>query len=403
MLREAWYGRIFDLKGRISVKNVVILGSTGSIGRNALEVLANFPDRFSVLGLSTNKSVRLLEQQIKQFRPKMAAITDEESWGQFPRDYDTELLFGMDGLKRLCSHPQVDLVINALVGSVGLLPSVETLESGKDLAIANKESLVMAGELLIRKAREKAAEILPVDSEHSAIKQCLLSGKKEEVRKLILTASGGPFWGRSKEDLEEITIEEALSHPTWEMGRKITIDSATLMNKGLEVIEAHWLFGIPPDRIEVLIHPQSIIHSMVEFVDGSVIAQMSLPDMKLPIQYALFYPQRVSSNNTRLDLREIAQLTFLEPDIQKFPCLGLAYQALKLGGTAPAVLNAANEVAVGAFLGGTIGFSGIEKIVQKTLGQHRVKPDAELEDILSADSWAKRTANGLCMESEMKR
>jgi 1-deoxy-D-xylulose-5-phosphate reductoisomerase len=403
MLREAWYGRIFHLKGRISVKNVVILGSTGSIGRNALEVLANFPDRFSVLGLSTNKSVRLLEQQIKQFRPKMAAITDEESWGQFPRDYDTELLFGMDGLKRLCSHPQVDLVINALVGSVGLLPSVETLQSGKDLAIANKESLVMAGELLIRKAREKAAEILPVDSEHSAIKQCLLSGKKEEVRKLILTASGGPFWGRSKEDLEEITIEEALSHPTWEMGRKITIDSATLMNKGLEVIEAHWLFGIPPDRIEVLIHPQSIIHSMVEFVDGSVIAQMSLPDMKLPIQYALFYPQRVSSNNTRLDLREIAQLTFLEPDTEKFPCLGLAYQALKLGGTAPAVLNAANEVAVGAFLAGTIGFSEIERIVQKTLSQHRVKPDAELEDILSADSWAKRTANELCMESEIKR
>jgi 1-deoxy-D-xylulose-5-phosphate reductoisomerase len=262
-LREFLLGHIFYLKGKISMKKVVILGSTGSIGENALKVLSDFKERFLVFGLSTNTSVGLLEEQIKLFRPRMAVVTDEESFKHFPQDYDTEILYGMDGLKRLCSHPQIDLVINALVGSVGLLPSLEALEWGKDLAIANKESLVMAGQLLIEKAQKKGREILPIDSEHSAIKQCLLSGKKEEVRRLILTASGGPFLMRKKEDLKEITVKEALSHPTWEMGKKITVDSATLMNKGLEVIEAHWLFGIPPDRIKVLIHPQSIVHSMV--------------------------------------------------------------------------------------------------------------------------------------------
>jgi len=330
------------------MKNVVILGSTGSIGKNTLEVVSNFADRFSVLGLSANTNIRLLEEQIKRFRPQMAVVTDEESFQHFPQNYDIEILWGMDGLKRLCSHPEVDLVINALVGSVGLLPSLETVKSGKNLAIANKESLVMAGELLIGKAKEKGREVLPIDSEHSAIQQCLLSGKKEEVGRLILTASGGPFLRKSREELKQITVKEALSHPTWEMGKKITIDSATLMNKGLEVIEAHWLFGIPPDRIKVLIHPQSIIHSMVEFVDGSVIAQMSDPDMKLPIQYALFYPQRIFSNNTSLDLVKTGHLTFLEPDTEKFPCLHLAYRSLEMGGTAPAVLNAANEVAVEA-------------------------------------------------------
>lgn len=391
------------MKGKISVKNVVVLGSTGSIGRNTLEVLSNFEERFSVFGLSTNTNVKLLEEQIKQFRPRMAVITDEESFQQFPRNYDTEVLSGIDGLKELCSHPKVNLVINALVGSVGLLPSLKALESGKNLAIANKESLVMAGELLIGKAQKKGAEILPIDSEHSAIQQCLLSGKKEEVKRLILTASGGPFLRKSKEELKEITVEEALSHPTWEMGKKITIDSATLMNKGLEVIEAHWLFGIPPDRIKVLIHPQSIVHSMVEFVDGSVIAQMSLPDMKLPIQYALFYPQRVFSNNTSLDLTKTGHLTFLEPDTEKFPCLHLAYQALEMGGTAPAVLNAANEVAVGAFLACRIGFPDIEKIVQKALKQHQVKLYPDLDDILNADKWAGQTAKKLCINIERKR
>lgn len=377
------------------MKKVVILGSTGSIGENALRVLSDFKERFLVFGLSTNTSVGLLEEQIKLFRPKIAAITDEESFKHFSQDYDTEILYGMDGLKRLCSHPQVDLVINALVGSAGLLPSLEALDRGKNLALANKESLVMAGEILIRRAKENGVEILPIDSEHSAIKQCLLSGKKEEVRKLILTASGGPFLMREKEDSKEITVKEALSHPTWEMGKKITIDSATLMNKGLEVIEAHWLFGIPPDRIKVLIHPQSIVHSMVEFVDGSVMAQMSVPDMKLPIQYALFYPQRVLSNNTSLDLTKTGQLTFLEPDTEKFPCLSLAYQALNMGGTAPAVLNAANEVAVKAFLATRVSFNLIPKIVQEALSRHKIKLNPQLDDILNADRWARQMAEEL--------
>ncbi len=402
-LREVVSDLILEMKGQISMKNVVVLGSTGSIGKNSLEVLSNFPDRFLVFGLSTNKNVKLLEEQIKQFRPRMAVITDEESFEHLPQDYGTEILSGIDGLKRLCSHPQVNLVINALVGSVGLLPSLEALDSGKNLAIANKESLVMAGELLIQKAEEKGGEILPIDSEHSAIKQCLLSGKKEEVKRLILTASGGPFLNKSRQSLEEITVEEALSHPTWEMGRKITIDSATLMNKGLEVIEAQWLFGIPSDRIEVLVHPQSIVHSMVEFVDGSVIAQMSLPDMKLPIQYALFYPQRIFSNNTSLDLTKAGQLTFLEPDTEKFPCLGLAYQALKMGGTAPAVLNAANEVAVEAFLAARIGFTDIQKIVKEALRRHQVKSCPRLDDILNADRWARKTGKEIYLNIERKR
>jgi len=402
-LRKVVSDLILEMKGQISMKNVVVLGSTGSIGKNSLEVLSNFPDRFSVFGLSANKNVKLLEEQIKQFRPRMAVITDEESFEHLPQDYGTEILSGIDGLKRLCSHPQVNLVINALVGSVGILPSLEALDSGKNLAIANKESLVMAGELLIQKAEEKGGEILPIDSEHSAIKQCLLSGKKEEVKRLILTASGGPFLNKSRQSLEEITVEEALSHPTWEMGKKITIDSATLMNKGLEVIEAQWLFGIPSDRIEVLVHPQSIVHSMVEFVDGSVIAQMSLPDMKLPIQYALFYPQRIFSNNTSLDLTKAGQLTFLEPDTEKFPCLGLAYQALEMGGTAPAVLNAANEVAVEAFLAARIGFTDIQKIVKEALRRHQVKSCPRLDDILNADRWAKETGKEIYLNIERKR
>jgi 1-deoxy-D-xylulose-5-phosphate reductoisomerase len=385
------------------MKNVVILGSSGSIGKNALKVLSDFKERFSVFGLSVHHNVGLLEEQIRHFGPKMAVVTDQQSFERLPRNHDTEILSGTDGLKQLCSHPQVDLVINALVGSAGLLPSLETLESGKTLAIANKESLVMAGELLIDKARDKGVEILPIDSEHSAIKQCLLSGKREEVKRLILTASGGPFLGRSKEDLEGITVKQALSHPTWEMGRKITIDSATLMNKGLEVIEAHWLFGIPSDRISVLIHPQSIIHSMVEFVDGSVIAQMSVPDMKLPIQYALFYPQRITSNNTRLDLAKAGKLTFLEPDHEKFPCLRLAYGALKTGGTASAVLNAANEVAVQAFLHRGMPFTGIQRIVEETLSQHKSKLAPEFDDIIDADRWARQAAGELCLNAEMKR
>ncbi len=385
------------------MKNVAVLGSTGSIGRNALKVLANFKEKFNVFGLSTNTNTQLLEEQVRQFGPKVAVIHDEQAFRSYPRTDNLEILCGADGLRKLSSHPKVDLVINALVGSVGLLPSLEAVENGKTLALANKESLVMAGEILMSEAEKKGTEVMPIDSEHSAIKQCLLSGKKEEVRRLILTASGGPFLNTRKEELKGITVDEALSHPTWDMGKKITIDSASLMNKGLEVIEARWLFGVPADRIKVVIHPQSVVHSMVEFVDGSVMAQMSVPDMKLPIQYALFYPERVFSNNTRLDLSKIGQLTFLEPDLEKFPCLGLAYRALKSGGTAPAVLNAANEVAVGAFLDHRIAFTRIENVVRETLDRHQVKSSCGLDDILKADQWARQTAEDLCSKSEIRK
>ena len=375
------------------MKNVVILGSTGSIGRNALSVLSNFADRFSVFGLSANTNMELLKEQIKKFEPKKVVIGDEESFQNFKEENGTEILFGMEGLKKLCSDPEVDLVINALVGSAGLLPSFEAIESGKNLAIANKESLVMAGELLTRDAKEKNVNILPIDSEHSAILQCLLSGKKNEVKRLILTASGGPFLKRKKKDWKNIKVEEALSHPTWEMGKKITVDSATLMNKGLEVIEAHWLFDMPADKIAVLIHPQSIVHSMVEFVDGSLIAQMSVPDMRIPIQYALFYPERLPTNNRPLDLAQIKTLSFFEVDQKKFPCLEICYQALEMGGTAPAVLSASNEISVKAFLEEKISFVDICKIIKKILKKHEVVENPNLDDILNADRWAREEAN----------
>jgi 1-deoxy-D-xylulose-5-phosphate reductoisomerase len=395
--------RILQKKGIIFMKKVVVLGSTGSIGRNALEVLAHFPDQFTLWGISANRNMDLLKAQIGQFKPQLVVVTDENSFQSFPRNFDTEILSGLVGLRRLCTHPEVDLVINALVGSVGLIPSLDALEAGKMLATANKESLVMAGELLIRKANEKGAEIIPIDSEHSAIKQCLLSGKKNEVKRIILTASGGPFWGKSEKELSQITVEEALSHPTWEMGKKITVDSASLMNKGLEVIEAHWLFDVTPDRIKVVIHPQSIVHSMVEFVDGSVIAQMSVPDMKLPLQYALFYPERVNSPNTSLDLTQTRQLTFFEPDFDKFPCMKLAYQALEMGGTAPAVLSSANEVVVNAFLSRQIKFTVIYDVLHQVLNRHQVKPSPNLDDILNADKWGRQKAEELCFDMGRKK
>lgn len=383
------------------MKNVVVLGSTGSIGRNALNVLSNFADKFNVFGLSSNTNIGLLKEQIERFKPKKVVIADEESFQGFidslrslqERENKTEVFFGMDGLKKLCSDPEVDLVINALVGAVGLLPSFAAIESGKDLAIANKETLVMAGDLLTRNAKEKNVKILPIDSEHSAILQCLSSGKKNEVKRLILTASGGPFLKRKKKDWKNIKVKEALSHPTWEMGKKITVDSATLMNKGLEVIEAHWLFDMPADKIKVLIHPQSIVHSMVEFVDGSLIGQMSIPDMRIPIQYALFYPERLATNNQSLNLTQIKTLSFFEPDQKKFPGLEICYQALEMGGTAPAVLSASNEIAVKAFLEEKISFADICEIVKKTLKKHEVVENPNLDDILNADRWAREEAN----------
>ncbi len=318
------------------MENVVILGSTGSIGTSALEVLSRFPDRFRLLGLSSNVNIRKLKQQIARYKPKFAVVTEEKTYHKLKKELSgskVKILFGMDGIKEMVSDPETDLVINALVGAVGLVPTYETLEFGKRLALANKESLVMAGELITKKAKEKEKEILPIDSEHSAIKQCLLSGRKSEVKRLILTGSGGPFLKRR--NLKNVTVEQSLSHPVWKMGKKITVDSATLMNKGLEVIEAHWLFGVPKEKIEVLIHPQSVVHSMVEFEDGSTIAQLSVPNMKLPIQYALLYPERLPSNNKSLNLTELKNLTFFSPDYKKFPCLKLCYQVLELGAQPP--------------------------------------------------------------------
>jgi len=290
----------------------------------------------------------------------------------------------------MVSHPQTDLVINALVGAIGLIPTLEALGANKRLALANKEALVMAGELVTKKAKGKNTEILPIDSEHSAIKQCLLSGRQKEVKKLILTASGGPFYKRK--NLKNVNLKQALNHPTWKMGKKITVDSATLMNKGLEVIEAHWFFDVPKEKIEVMIHPQSVIHSMVEFVDGSTIAQLSVPDMRLPIQYALFYPERLPASNKLLDLTRLKNLTFSKPDYKRFPCLKLCYQALKLGGTAPAVLNASNEEAVFAFLQKKLKFADIPNVIKKVLHSHQPVKKPNLSEILKADEQARTTS-----------
>lgn len=377
------------------MKRIALLGSTGSIGTSTLEVIRCFPKEFEVYGISAHRNMDVLKKQISEYKPRIVVITDEQKFHDLKKSYTgskCKLLFGSEGLQELCTNEQVDLVVNALVGAIGLLPSLKTLESGKNLAIANKEALVMAGGLLTDIAKKKGAQIFPIDSEHSALKQCLLAGDIKEVSKLMLTASGGPFYRRDFKDFEKIKVEEALSHPTWNMGKKITIDSATLMNKGLEVIEAHWLFGIPADKIEVIIHPQSAIHSMVEYVDGSIIAQMSYPDMKLPIQYALFYPHRVASECRNLNLSEIGSLSFDKVDKSKFPCLGLAYLALKMGGTAPAVLNAANEVAVDGFLNNKITFLEIPELIEAVLSSHQTQKKLNLDQIMQADGWARERA-----------
>ena len=374
-------------------KRVVVLGSTGSIGRSALEVLKSFEDRFEIFGLSAHRNFELFKRQIREYKPKMAVLTQAESYEKVKHGFTDNKIrveFGTYSIDQMVSSPEVDIVINAIVGSAGLLPSFATLRAGKTLALANKESLVMAGELLTDLAKKKGSEILPVDSEHSAIKQCLLAGEKNEVKRLILTASGGPFYLNKKKDLSRVTISQALSHPTWQMGKKITIDSATLMNKGLEVIEAHWLFGIPASQIKVIIHPQSVVHSMVEFVDGTLIAQMSRPDMKMPLQYALLYPERIETNDNFLNLTRIKNLIFLEPDLRRFPGLKLCYFALELGGTAPCVLNAANEVAVESFLNRMLSFDKIPLLVRKVLSWHKVKQNPSLKEILEADRWARK-------------
>jgi 1-deoxy-D-xylulose-5-phosphate reductoisomerase len=383
------------------MKVLSLLGSTGSIGTNTLKVTSNFPEKFRVLGLSGGRNSTLLAKQVEEIRPEIVSSGDKNISTELQsllrqRGYQmsrTRFVHGVEGNIEVSCHPDSTLVLSAITGAAGLLPTYHALEAGKTIALANKETLVMAGQLMMQKARDKKVAILPVDSEHNAIHQCLRGGRKKEVKRLILTASGGPFREMPKEKLHSVTREEALNHPTWRMGKKITIDSATMMNKGLEVIEASWLFGVMPDEIDVAVHPQSIVHSMVEFVDGSILAQLGHTDMRIPIQYALTYPERWRSPLPSLDIHKLSKLEFFKPDLEKFRCLDLAYQALRAGGTAPAALNAANEVAVEAFLNNKIAFHEIAAIIGAVLDSHTSQQVAELETVLEADAWARKEAH----------
>jgi 1-deoxy-D-xylulose-5-phosphate reductoisomerase len=382
------------------MKAISILGSTGSIGTNTLRVTSSFPEAFRIVGLAGGGNAALLARQVMESKPLIASCRDEDTSTELReilerQHYDltrTRIACGVQGCIQVACHPEATNVLSAISGSAGLIPTYRALEQGKAVALANKESLVMAGQLMMEMAREKGTEILPVDSEHNAIHQCLRGGTRREVRRLILTASGGPFRETPKENFSSVTLEEALNHPTWQMGKKITIDSATLMNKGLEVIEASWLFDVAPEEIEVVVHPQSIVHSMVEFVDGSVLAQLGPTDMRIAIQYALTYPDRWQTPLSALDVREMSRLEFSAPDLEKFRCLNLAYRALREGGTAPAVLNAANEVAVEIFLDGGIGFDEIPEVIEAVLDSHPRRSAAALDSVLEADTWARAEA-----------
>lgn len=374
------------------MKNVVLLGSTGSIGTSTLKVAEDLPDRIRLVGLAAGTNATLLSEQARQCRPEAVCLFDPARAEELRNAVDptTTVFTGHEGLIQMATLPSADIVLIAIVGTAGLEPALAAIRAGKDIAVASKEILVMAGETVMTEARRHGVRVLAVDSEHSAIFQCLDGKDPRTVRNLWLTASGGPFRLTAKEEFPHITVERALKHPSWNMGRKITIDSATLFNKGLEMIEARWLFDVEMNRVRVVVHPQSVVHSMVEFVDGSIIAQMSTPDMCLPIQYALTYPERVASNRVQTNLAAIGALTFEEPDTDRFPSLGLARRAGEIGGTLPAVLNAANEVAVEAFCRGRIRFDQISAVVEKTMGNHQHVEQPTLEQILSADAWARR-------------
>lgn len=371
------------------MKKISILGSTGSIGTQTLDVVRKNKDKFEVIAISANSNIDLLLEQILEFNPKYVSVYNEESANKLkdmiPNNIDIEILSSMEGLVKICELEEVDIVLTAVVGMIGLVPTMAAIKAKKTIALANKETLVTAGEIIMREAKKNNVKILPVDSEHSAIFQCLNGERKKDIEKIILTASGGPFRGKKKEELINVTKNEALKHPNWDMGRKISIDSSTLMNKGLEVIEAKWLFDVNVDDIDILVHPQSIVHSMVSFRDSSVIAQMGCPDMRLPIEYALTYPDRSKTDFERLDLAKITTLTFEQPDMETFPCLELAFKALKLGGTYPVVLNSANEVLVNEFLNDKIGFYDIPYYIEKSLEQHNNRSNPTLEDILEVD------------------
>jgi 1-deoxy-D-xylulose-5-phosphate reductoisomerase len=380
------------------MKRIAILGSTGSIGKNALRVIDSLGPQYEVVALSAHSNVELLAEQAMRYKPDFVAITNPDYAEQlrgFIGDLDIEILVGPDGLIKIVELQEVDVVLTAVVGAAGLPAVFAAGRKGKRLAIANKEPLVIAGELLKKEIKKNGGIILPVDSEHSAVFQAMQSGSKEEVNKIILTASGGPFRQATAEDTQNVTLEQALAHPVWDMGPKITIDSATMMNKAFEIIEARWLFDIPVEKIEVLIHPESIVHSIVEFVDGSMIAQLGEPDMCLPIQYALTYPARVAGIARALRLEEIGTLTFEKPNLETFRALSLGYEVARTGGTAPVVFNAANETAVEEFLAGRIKFVNIVEIIENCLNRHNVKPTVSLEEVLKADAWARREVTEL--------
>ena len=375
--------------------NIAILGSTGSIGVQTLEAARNL--NITVSALTANSNIGLLERQAREFRPRLVSLGDGRLAAELEKrikGMGIEVYSGEEGLKAAASVTGADTVVSSVVGIAGLMPTMEAIRHGRNVALANKETLVTAGPIVMSEAARHGVTIFPVDSEHSAIYQSLAGNRQQDVDRLIITASGGPFRGKKQSDLEKADASQALKHPNWKMGSKITIDSATMMNKGLEVIEAHWLFGIGPDRIKVVVHPQSVIHSMVEYVDGSVIAQMGPPDMRIPIQLALTWPERAANGFSRLDLLKYGSLTFEEPDTETFACLKLAYEALEMGGTMPAALNGANEAAVGLFLEDRIGFNDIPRLIEKVMNAHIVNTKPVLNDIIEVDKWARKMVGG---------
>jgi 1-deoxy-D-xylulose-5-phosphate reductoisomerase len=381
------------------MKSVSILGSTGSIGQSTLSVIESLSDQFVVSALAAGRDLDRLAQQVARFQPRLVSVAEETDITKLQeklRDAGIasmpDFMWGEDGLVAVACLDGVDTVVSATVGAVGFLPTYRALSLGRRVCLANKETLVMAGELMTRAARESGAELLPVDSEHNALHQCMRGEQMREIKRLILTASGGPFRQTPIERMREATVEEALAHPTWQMGSKITIDSATLMNKGLEVIEAGWLFGFTADRISVAVHPQSIVHSMIEMIDGSIIAQLGVTDMRLMIQYALTYPDRLPTDLPALGLDKLAKLEFYEPDFERFPCLRLAYEAMREGGTMPAAMSAANEIAVASFLARRIPFMEIPHLIESTMQAHNKQPCSSIEAVLEADRWARKHA-----------
>jgi len=380
------------------LKKISILGSTGSIGRQTLDVISQHPEKFDVVGLTAGKNIELLKEQILKFRPQAVSVQDEETATELIsliKPAETQIFHSLQGAEQIAVLSEADLVVSAMVGASGLRPTLAAAKAGKDIALANKESLVIAGEVLIDEIHKQGTKLLPIDSEHSALFQALQCGERKHVKRLILTASGGPFLNTPADQLEDVSVEVALNHPTWKMGKKITIDSATLMNKGFEVIEAKWLFGFDPEQIAVWIHPQSIVHSMVEYIDGSVISQMGKPDMRIPIAFAISYPDRISTGTSPVIPESFGELSFEDVDYNQFPSLSLAFDALREGGTMPSVMNGANEIAVSAFLSGQMKFTGIINTVHKVMDLHKTGPADTLDAVLESDLWARNTAQSI--------